>query len=123
MIALGLLFAGVPEHVAGKDAEGPSVLMLRDAHGVDATNVVALTLLILGTLGLLWGAVQHPSALIAATSKHPFASILLTAQLAMGVVLLLLSGVSTAALLWASGTFLSVTALLGLSALLRQGIP
>jgi len=34
-----------------------------------------------------------------------------------------LSGVSTTVVLWASGTFLSVTELAGLAALLRQGVP
>jgi hypothetical protein len=48
---------------------------------------------------------------------------LLSVQLAVGVILILISGLSTTLLYWASGTFLAVTALVGLSALLKQGIP
>ena len=123
MIALGLLLAGVPEDVAGEDLEGPTIVLLEKSRGVDATNVAALILLAAGVAGLLWGAIRHPDALMATTAGHPVASILLTLQLGAGIGLLLLSGVSTTVVLWASGTFLSVTALAGLAALLRQGVP
>jgi hypothetical protein len=118
MVAAGLIAAGIPE-----DFEGPTLIVVGPAHGLDLTNAAAAALVLAGALWLLWGAARHASDVLHSTRQHLFATLLLAVQLAAGVALLLLSGVSTTLIWWATGTFLSVTALLGLSAVLKQGIP
>jgi len=123
LIAAGLLLAGVPEDFAGEDFEGPTLVSLGREHGLQLTNILAIAAVVVGSAGLLWGARRHATHVVRSALQHPLLITLLILQLAAGVTLILLSGFSTALLYWASGTFLVVTALLGLSALLKQGIP
>lgn len=123
LLAAGLLLAGVPEDFKGEDFEGPTLLPLGPHHALQVTNFLAIAALAVGSVALLWGAWRHAEAVLHSTQRHPVTAGLLSMQLAVGLLLILMSGVSTTLLYWASGTFLAVTALLGLSALLKQGVP
>ena len=123
IVGAGLLLAGVPEDFLGEDFEGPTLVRLGESHGLQVSNLLAIAALLAGSAGLLWGGWRRAAELKASTSKRPVATALLALQLATGVGLILMSGISTTLLWWGMGTFLSVTALLGLSWVVKQGIP
>jgi len=110
LTALGLMVAGIPE-----DFEGPNLINFGTAQGLDLTNAAAVALLLSGTVSLIWGGWRHAGQLAIAVQKHTLAIVLLSVLFAAGIFLLLLSGTSTAVSLWAPGTVMVVTALLGIS--------
>jgi hypothetical protein len=102
--------AGIPE-----DFEGPNLITFGTAQGLDVTNAAAVALLLSGSVGLVWGGWRHAGQLATAVQEDALAFALLTFLLAVGIVLLLLSGTSTAVFFWAPGTLMVVTALMGMS--------
>jgi hypothetical protein len=114
LTAFGLLAAGTPE-----DFEGPTLFYFGNGHGLDLSNAAAIALLIVGVVGLTWGAVRHAQRISMSARNHVAEMASLFLMLTLGILLLVFSGTSTAVTLWALGTLLVVTALLGLMAYLR----
>jgi hypothetical protein len=112
--AAGLLATGIPE-----DFEGPTLVQFGTGHGLDASNAAALVLLLLGIGGLFWGGWRNVGRISMSVHEHTAAMASFSVALAVGVLLLALSGTSTAVTLWAPGTLLVIVALLGLSVSLR----
>src|SRR5687768_4466079 len=95
LTALGLMVAGIPE-----DLEGPNLINFGTAQGLDLTNAAAVALLLSGIVSLIWGGWRHAGQLATAVQEHSLTFTLLTVLLAVGIVLLLLSGTSTVVFLW-----------------------
>jgi hypothetical protein len=111
VIAAGLVLAGVPE-----DMEGLTVIGLGPGRGITESNLVAVSLLAIGSLTVMWGIWKDHEPLLAVCRSRLVPFVILVVQFGFGAVLFLLSGVSTSLALWAPGTLLLVLALFGLAA-------
>jgi hypothetical protein len=104
---------GIPERL-----EGPTLIYTAgERHGLSLANAIALVPLALGSLLLLVGAWARRHRLERLTQRRPVESSALLLLLGLGLLLLLASGPSTMLRYWASGSFLTVSALFGLAAL------
>jgi hypothetical protein len=125
IVALGLVLLGVPEHHEGPtlfdipdDFAGPSPIHTGTRHGFTVANAFATVTLAAGSLLLGAGTWRNRGAVASSVRSRPLVVALLLAQLLVGVVLILVSGTSTALLWWAPGTIVCVLALLGLASLI-----